>query len=119
MTERSILRTVDVYRQFFSARATCGGVERRAALVALTADSSEGVLTYEVLVTFFPHRDDEDFAVSYDAYASEVLYEAKGRRSKKREAAFLADLRTHVDGLAARLGCKVLWDKPLRGERRG
>ena len=66
--------TVDVYRQFFSARATCGGVERRAALVALTADSSEGVLTYEVLVTFFPHRDEEDYAVSYDACASRRLF---------------------------------------------
>jgi hypothetical protein len=111
--------TVNVYEQYFAAEGTANGAARRGALVMLISDSDAGQIRYEAAVTFFPHRDDEDFAVSYDAYASEVLYEAKGRRSKKREAAFLADLRAHVDGLAARLGCKVLWDKPLRGERRG
>lgn len=106
--------TVDVYRQFFSARATCGGVERRAALVALTADSSEGVLTYEVLVTFFPHRDEEDYAVSYDACASRRLFSARGRRSGKRERAFLEGLRPVADKLAGELGGEIFWDRPLR-----
>ena len=106
--------TVDVYRQFFSARATCGGVERRAALVALTADSSEGVLTYEVLVTFFPHRDEEDYAVSYDACASRRLFSARGRRSGKRERAFLEGLRPVADKLAGGLGGEIFWDRPLR-----
>lgn len=106
--------TVDVYRQFFSARATCGGVERRAALVALTADSSEGVLTYEVLVTFFPHRDEEDYAVSYDACASRRLFSARGRRSGKRERAFLEGLRPVADKLAGELGGEIFWDQPLR-----
>lgn len=106
--------TVDVYRQFFSARATCGGVERRAALVALTADSSEGVLTYEVLVTFFPHRDEEDYAVSYDACASRRLFSARGRRSGKRERAFLEGLRPVADRLAGELGGEIFWDQPLR-----
>lgn len=106
--------TVDVYRQFFSARATCGGVERRAALVALTADSGEGVLTYEVLVTFFPHRDEEDYAVSYDACASRRLFSARGRRSGKRERAFLEGLRPVADKLAGELGGEIFWDRPLR-----
>ena len=106
--------TVDVYRQFFSARATCGGVERRAALVALTADSSEGVLTYEVLVTFFPHRDEEDYAVSYDACASRRLFSARGRRSGKRERAFLEGMRPVADKLAGELGGEIFWDRPLR-----
>ena len=106
--------TVDVYRQFFSARATCGGVERRAALVALTADSSEGVITYEVLVTFFPHRDEEDYAVSYDACASRRLFSARGRRSGKRERAFLEGLRPVADKLAGELGGEIFWDRPLR-----
>ena len=106
--------TVDVYRQFFSARATCGGVERRAALVALTADSSEGVLTYEVLVTFFPHRDEEDYAVSYDACAARRLFSARGRRSGKRERAFLEGLRPVADKLAGELGGEIFWDRPLR-----
>ena len=106
--------TVDVYRQSFSARATCGGVERRAALVALTADSSEGVLTYEVLVTFFPHRDEEDYAVSYDACASRRLFSARGRRSGKRERAFLEGLRPVADKLAGELGGEIFWDRPLR-----
>ena len=106
--------TVDVYRQYFSARAVCSGVERRAALVALCADSSEGAVTYEVLVTFFPHRDEEDYAVSYDACATHRLFHAKGRRSKKREKAFLEALRPQADKLARELGGEIFWDQPLR-----
>ena len=106
--------TVDVYKQYFSARALCNGVVRRAALVTLTADSCEGNITYEVLVSFFPHRDEEDFAVSYDACAAKRLFHAKGRRSKKREKAFLDTLRHHADKLAAGLGGEIFWDQPLR-----
>ena len=106
--------TVDVYRQYFSAKAVCSGVERRAALVALTADSSGGVVTYEASVCFFPHRDEEDFAVSYDACAVRRLFHAKGRRSKKREKAFLEGFRACADALAAGLGGEVYWDQPLR-----
>ena len=104
---------VDVYKQYFSARAVCNGVERRAALVALSADSCEGFITYEVLVSFFPHRDEEDFAVSYDACAARRLFHAKGRRSKKREKAFLDGFRAYADKLAGELGGEILWDQPL------
>ena len=111
--------TVDVYNQYFSAHAVCSGVERRAALVALTADSCEGVVTYEIHVTFFPHRDAEDYAVSYDACATHRLFSAKGRRSKKREKAFLETLRPHADRLAKELGGEIFWDQPLRDANYG
>ena len=111
--------TVDVYKQYFAAKAVCNGVERRAALVALTADSSEGVITYEASVSFFPHRDEEDYAVSYDACAARRLFHAKGRRSKKREKAFLEGFRACADALAAELGGEVYWDQPLREAQYG
>ena len=111
--------TVDVYSQYFSAAAVCSGVERRAALVSLTADSDQGTIRYELLVSLFPHADEEDFAVSYDACAVRELYNAKGRRSKKREQAMLAGLRAEADALAGRLGGVIHWDAPLREARYG
>ena len=111
--------TVDVYSQFFSARAVCSGVERRAALVSLISDSGQGEIRYEVQVTLFPHVDEGDYAVSYDACAAREIYSAKGRRSKKREQALLAGVRGHADALAASLGGVIHWDAPLREARYG
>ena len=111
--------TIDVYSQYFSAECEYGGVRRRAALVTLTSDSEQGHITYTAGVTFFPHVDDEDFAVSYDAMQSQVLYEGKGRRSKKKEESFMESLHPVIDSLAAKLGAKVFWDKALGPERRG
>ena len=85
----------------------------------LISTSEEGQIRYEAAVTFFPHQDETDFAISYDAYFSKVLYEAKGRRSKKREAELLEEFQQYVDELAETAGGKVLWDFPLREERRG
>ena len=110
---------INVYEQYFEAKLTANGVERKAALVMLIATSEEGNIKYEAAATFFPHRDEEDFAVSYDAYFSRVLFEAKGRRSKKREAALLEGFRAEIDSLAAQVGGEVFWDRPLREERRG
>ena len=62
---------------------------------------------------------EDDFAVSYDDYFSRVLYDAPGRRSRKREAALLERLRETVDDLVAPAGGAVFWDRPLREERRG
>ena len=62
--------------------------------------------------------DEEDFAVSYDAYFEQELYSGKGRRSKKKEAAFLEQLPEAVGLLAAEHGASVLWDEPLTAERR-
>ena len=111
--------TVNVYERYYSAEAEFNGVSRHGALVMLVADSDAGNIKYEAAVTFFPHNDEEDYAVSYDAYFSKVLYESKGRRSKKREEALLQTLTSEIDEMAETIGGKVLWDQPLREERRG
>ena len=110
---------VNVYEQYFSAKAEYNRVPRHGALVMLIADSEAGNIRYEAAVSFFPHNNEEDFAVSYDAYFSKVLYEAKGRRSKKREEALLETFQEEVDQIADTIGGKVLWEQPLREARRG
>ena len=113
------MATVNVFEQYFSADAEFNGVPRHGAKVMLIATSEECNIRYEAAVTFFPHRYEEDFAVSYDAYFSKVLYETKGRRSKKREEALLETFQEEVDQLADTIGGKVLWEQPLREARRG
>ena len=110
---------VNVYEQYFSAKAEYNSVPRHAALVMLIADSEAGNIRYEAAVTFFPHRDEEDYAVSCDAYFSKVLYEAKGRRSKKREEALMQKFQQHIDELAQEANGIVYWEKPLREARKG
>ena len=110
---------IDVYSQYFKATATFSGVERRGALVLLISDSEAGMISYKAAVSFFPHRDEEDFAVSYDAYFEKVLFNAPGRRSKKREAAFLESLRSEIDIIAAEHDAVVDWDHPLNEARLG
>ena len=111
--------TINVYEQYFGADLAASSVQRRGALVMLIADSEAGRIRYEAAVTFFPHRDEEDFAVSYDAYFSNVLFDAPGRRSKKREEKLLLGLRKEIDALAEQAGGAVLWEEPLREARRG
>ena len=79
----------------------------------LIATSENGTVRYEAAVTFFPHDDEEDYAVSYDAYFEKEIFKAPGRRSKKREAAFLNSLRSEIDALAAEHNARIEWDKPL------
>ena len=111
--------TTNIYEQYFSAQAEYNGVARHGALVMLIADSEAGNIRYEAAVSFFPHRDEDDFAVSYDAYFSKVLYEGQGRRSKKRKQSLMENFNAEIDQLTKAIGGKVLWDKPLREERRG
>ena len=111
--------TTNVYERYYKADAVFSDVQRNGALVMLTADSEAGFITYKAAVSFFPHADDEDFAVSYDAYFEKEVYSAKGRRSKKKEAAFLEQLQEEIDTIAAEYGAAVLWDEPLTEERRG
>ena len=85
----------------------------------LIGDSEAGHITYRAAVSFFPHVSEEDYAVSYDAILSRVLYAGKGRRSKKKEAAYMEILRETLDGLAKAEKAKILWDKPLREARFG
>ena len=109
--------TINVYEQYFEAKLSFAGVERKGALVMLIADSSAGNVSYKAAVSFFPHRDEEDYGVSYDAYFEKSLFEGKGRRSKKRDEAFLKTIRNEVDLLAKEAGGEVFWDKPLREAR--
>lgn len=110
---------INVYSQYFAAEGTFSGVERKGAQVLLVSDSEAGNISYKAAVSFFPHRDDEDFAVSYDAYFEKELYRAAGRRSRKREAALMESLHEVIDGLAAENGAAVFWDKPLNDARLG
>ena len=107
------MKVINVYDQYFSGHCVFNGVERLGAQVMLIATSEEGTIRYEAAVNFFPHRDEEDFAVSYDACAARRLFHAKGRRSKKREKAFLDGFRAYADKLAGELGGEILWDQPL------
>ena len=116
---KEIIKTINIYDQYFAAHCTFDSVERRGARVLLIATSEDRTIRYEAAVSFFPHSDDEDFAVSYDAYAAKELYNAKGRRSKKREMAYLEDIRTYADELAESFGGVTEWGKPLREARYG
>ncbi len=113
------MKVINVYDQYFAARCTFHEVERRGVRVLLTAASEDGRIRYEESVSFFPHVDDEDYAVSSDAYAARELYSAKGRRSKKREAELMSGFRVCADELAASLGGSIDWKKPLRDARYG
>lgn len=113
------MATINVYEQYFKAELTANGVERKGVLVMLISTSEEGQIRYEAAATFFPHNDETDFAISYDAYFSKVLYEAKGRRSKKREKNLLDELQSVINQLAEEAGGQVFWDKPLREARWG
>ena len=108
------MNDVNVYRQYFAAACEYNGVKRRGAAVSLIAASGGGQIRYTVQVSFFPFADPEDFCITYDAAAEKVLYEAGGRRSKKREQAFMKTLRTEADALAAGMGGSIFWEQPLR-----
>ena len=107
------MTVIDVYKQYFAADCMFNTVQRNGVVVTLTAPSDSGMIKYEVGVSFFQHRDPEDFAVSYDAYVSKEIYNAKGRRSKKKEAAFMEQLREYADAAASTLGGTVFWEKTL------
>ena len=110
---------INVYSQYFEAKGEFSGVERHGALVLLVSDSEAGKISYRAAVSFFPHNNPEDFAVSYDAFFEKVLYSAPGRRSKKREAGLLESLCGEVDALAAKHGASVDWSHPLGEPRLG
>ena len=111
--------TLNIYEQYFSASLLFNDVPRHAEKVMLVCTSEAGNVQYETAVTFFPHNDEEDYAVSYDAYFSKVLYEGKGRRSKKREQQLLAEFRDQIDELAREAGGEVFWEQPLREAKMG
>ena len=108
------MKVTDVYQQYFNGECVYNEVERKAVTVTLTATSDSGNLMYEVGISFFPHRDEEDFAISYDAYASKVIFNEKGRRSKKRDAQMLEQVKDVASALAEEMNGIIYWDKPLR-----
>ena len=113
------MKTVDVYRQYFAADCVFGGVQRRGVAVWLSAESDAGNIRYEVGVSFFPHADEQDFAVSYDACALKELENTRGRRSKKRDALAMQQLRSEADNLASSLGGMIDWERPLNEPQHG
>ena len=113
------MATINVYQQYFAAECTFNGVERHGASVMLIATSEEGQIRYEIAVSFFPHTTDDDYVISYDAYFSKVVFEAKGRRSKKREQQLLETIQEEADSLSGEANGKIFWDKPLIEARRG
>ena len=113
------MATVNVYQQYFFAEGSFNGVERHGVSVMLIATSEESQIRYEVAVSFFPHVSEEDYAISYDAYFSKVMFEAKGRRSKKREQQLMATIQYEADALAKEANGIIYWDRPLIETRRG
>ena len=113
------MKVIDVYKQYFAADCVFSSVQRNGVSVALTATSDSGTIKYDVSVSFFPHADEHDFGISYDAYAEKEIYYSSGRRSKKREKEFLESFRETADELASSLSGKIFWDKPLIEARYG
>ena len=107
------MKTIDIYKQYFSAECTFNNVERLGVSVWLTAESDSGMIRYEVGLSFFPHIDDEDFAISYDACALKELLNTKGRRSKKRDEQCLALVQEAANELALSLNGIIHWETPL------
>ena len=81
--------------------------------MVLNTTSEEGNIEYKVCVSFFLHEDPEDFRISYDRYFEKVLFSGKGRRTKKRDAAYLEQIREAADELAGESGAVICWDEPL------
>ena len=47
------------------------------------------------------------------------MFEAKGRRSKKREQQLMATIQNEADSLAKEANGKIYWDEPLIETQRG
>lgn len=107
------MANIDIYKQYFEADCVYNKVERKGVVVWLNAESECGTIRYEVGVSFFPHRDKEDFGISYDACLQKELVKTQGRRSKKRDAEYLSQVQNIANQLAESLNAKIFWDKPL------
>jgi len=107
------VKSIDVYKQYFAAEADFGGDIRKGASVVLNATTDEGTVEYKVCVSFFLHEDDEDFRISFDRYFEKNLFSGKGRRTKKRDALYMEEIRNAADEIAAENGAVINWDEPL------
>ena len=113
------MKVINVYEQYFEGHCRVYDTDWKGARVALVATSEEGTIRYEVHLNFFPHTEEDPFLISYDKIETKELYFAKGRRSKKREEAYMEIIRPLCDELAAKMDGTVDWDKPLIEARRG
>ena len=107
------MKVIDVYKQYFRGNCIYNNVQRNGVIVTLTATSDQGMISYDVQISFFPHVDDFDYSISYDACLQKNIYSDKGRRSKKKEIVYLDKIRMHADELASSLNGIIYWDKPL------
>lgn len=111
------MATINVYQQYFKGECLFNSKERHGVSVLLVSESESGNIRYEVAVNFFPHIADDDFAITYDAYLSKIVYEASGRRSRKREKELLDGLRPVAEELAAEINGVIDWEHPLTSAR--
>ena len=107
------MTVTDIYKQYFGGSCMANEVQRRAAAVSVTSVYDEGVISYELLVTFFPHEDEEDYRITCDCAISRTLFSGKGRRSRKREQLILETMREEADILASEIDGEIYWDRPL------
>ena len=110
---------INVYLRYYRADCVCGGIQRNAALVMMRAVSDEGQLRYAVSVNYIPFNEPDDFSVTYDAVWEQTVFDRRGRRSKKREAALLETFERTCDELAASAEGRIFWDQPLTEARLG
>ena len=108
---------VKLFSQYFCSEGCLNGTERRGVELNLISDSEAGMITYSAQAVFFPHTDDEDWAVTYDAEKTDIIYSGKGRRNKKKEAAYLEKRIEIFNKIAQDLNMKILWEKPLTEPR--
>ena len=113
------MKVIDVFEGYYGAACVANERPRHGVKVSLTATSDAGEICYEWMISFFPHDDEEDFAVSYDATASRAVFRGKGRRTKKRDAGFLELREAVCNELAEELGGEIFWDQPLTEIRMG
>ncbi len=109
---------INIFEQYFEADGTFNGVERHGAKVMLICSSQGGTVRYEAAVSFFPHREADDFAVSYDAYFSKEIISLEGRRSKKREESLMKPFKDLLGMICREQKAKIFWDRPLTQPRR-
>ena len=121
-TGKEYVDAIDVYSQYFNARYVNGEDERKAVIVKLTAyKDMEGFLTYEISVSFFPFRDEEDFLVANDVCLHREALTGLKRRSRKKEEELLNGLKEQVGEMLGELEgeATIHWDRPLREARFG
>ena len=74
---------INVYEQYFRAEGCFNEIERHGALVMLMVNSGGGEISYKAAVTFFPHNDETDYGITYDAYLDTAASAASSSRMER------------------------------------